>query len=224
VARRLAHEIKNPLTPIQLSAERLQRKLAEKLPEADQDLLSRSTQTIIAQVNALKGMVDDFSLYSRSSKLTPTPISMNELIREVLVLYEAMPVVIDLSLDPAIPQMRGDAALLRQVIHNLVQNALDAMAGLPAPRLRISTGMQAGRVNFSVQDNGSGVKDDMLRRIFEPYVTTKPKGTGLGLAIVKKIVDEHGGMVSIANVPSGGARVEILLPIEGPPISPVANG
>ena len=213
VARRLAHEIKNPLTPIQLSAERLQHKLSGKLPKEDQEMLLRATNTIVAQVGALKGMVNDFSLYSRSSRLVSAEVSLNELIRDVLVLYESMGVAIELRLGKSMPNILADASLLRQVIHNLVQNALDAMTGTEGAHMLIETGMTDGNATLAVEDNGSGVRDDMLERIFEPYVTTKPKGTGLGLAIAKKIVDEHGGSVVIANVKPHGARVEIVLPI-----------
>ncbi len=213
VARRLAHEIKNPLTPIQLSAERLQHKLSAKLPAEDQEMLLRATNTIVAQVGALKGMVDDFSLYSRSSRLVSAEVSLNELIREVLVLYESMGVAIDLRLATHMPNILADASLLRQVIHNLVQNALDAMTGTDGAKLILETRIKDGVASLAVEDNGSGVRDDMLERIFEPYVTTKPKGTGLGLAIVKKIVDEHGGVVTIANVKPRGVRVEIALPM-----------
>ncbi|MEP7156207.1 MAG: ATP-binding protein [Betaproteobacteria bacterium] len=213
VARRLAHEIKNPLTPIQLSAERLQHKLSSKLPPEDQEMLLRSTNTIVAQVGALKGMVDDFSLYSRSSRLVAAEVSLNELIRDVLVLYESMNVAINLQLFADLPTIMADASLLRQVIHNLVQNAIDAMTGTEGATLVIETRVDGERALLTVEDNGSGVSDDMLERIFEPYVTTKPKGTGLGLAIVKKIVDEHGGAVTIVNVKPHGVRVGITLPL-----------
>jgi nitrogen fixation/metabolism regulation signal transduction histidine kinase len=213
VARRLAHEIKNPLTPIQLSAERLQHKLAANLPPAEADILKRSTQTIVAQVAALKGMVDDFSIYSRSSRLTEADVDLNELVREVLVLYESMPVTQVVDLDDSVPVLRADAALLRQVLHNLMQNAMDALAGLPSPRVSITTRRAAGGIVLSVADNGTGIADGMLSRIFEPYVTTKPKGTGLGLAIVKKIIDEHHGRVSIENQRPHGACVSITLPL-----------
>ena len=213
VARRLAHEIKNPLTPIQLSAERLQHKLAAKLPAAEQEILLRATNTIVAQVGALKGMVDDFSLYSRSSRLTPTEVSINDLVNDVMVLYESMNVAIELKLGPDIPHITADAALLRQVIHNLAQNALDALAGMPEPRIAMETKMVDGRVVFSVEDNGTGVREDVLGRIFEPYVTTKPKGTGLGMAIAKKIVEEHQGSVTVVNIKPHGALVEIVLPV-----------
>lgn len=213
VARRLAHEIKNPLTPIQLSAERLQHKLAASLPANEADILRRSTQTIVAQVGALKGMVDDFSIYSRSSRLTEADVDFNELVREVLVLYESMPVTLDVKLDDAVPVLRGDAALLRQVLHNLMQNAIDALAGQPSPRVVVASHRASGGIVFTVTDNGTGIADGMRTRIFEPYVTTKPKGTGLGLAIVKKIIDEHHGRVSIENVKPQGACVSITLPL-----------
>lgn len=211
VARRLAHEIKNPLTPIQLSAERLQMKLAGKLPPVEQDILLRSTNTIVAQVGALKGMVDDFSLYSRSSRLKPAMLSLNELARDVLVLYESVMVVLDIQLADNLPLISADPALLRQVIHNLIQNALDACTSAVAPRITIATKLVGERVCLTVEDNGSGIRDDVKTRIFEPYVTTKPKGTGLGLAIVKKIIDEHRGTIIVTNVKPTGARVEIEL-------------
>jgi nitrogen fixation/metabolism regulation signal transduction histidine kinase len=213
VARRLAHEIKNPLTPIQLSAERLQMKLADKLQPADRDMLARSTNTIVAQVGALKSMVDDFALYSRSSRLTPIAVSLNELVRDVLVLYESMNVDIEPKLQSDMPLMMADPALLRQVLHNLVQNALDALAGISAPRIVIETKLVEDMVQLVIEDNGCGIKEDVKTRIFEPYITTKPKGTGLGLAIVKKIIEEHGGRVSITNAEHQGARVEIVLPV-----------
>jgi PAS domain S-box-containing protein len=216
VARRLAHEIKNPLTPIQLSAERLEHKLAGKLPEAEADMLRRSTQTIVAQVGALKGMVDDFSIYSRSTKFKSFPVALNDLVREVLHLYESMQVEIDARLGE-VPIIQADPALLRQVVHNLMQNALDALAGLPNPRIAIVTAQAAGSVVLTVTDNGTGIAEGMLARIFEPYVTTKPKGTGLGLAIVKKIIDEHHGRVTVENAKPQGASVSITLPLPGAP-------
>ena len=222
VARRLAHEIKNPLTPIQLSAERLQHKLAAKLPVAEQEILLRATNTIVAQVGALKGMVDDFSLYSRSSRMMTSELSINDLINDVMVLYESMSVQIELKLADDIPMITADASLLRQVIHNLAQNALDALAGMPEPRIILQTSVQDGHVRFSVEDNGSGVREDVLGRIFEPYITTKPKGTGLGMAIAKKIIEEHRGSVTVVNVKPHGALVEILLPVS-PQTSPTID-
>jgi PAS domain S-box-containing protein len=224
VARRLAHEIKNPLTPIQLSAERMQMKLADKLPVHERDILARSTNTIVTQVAALKSMVDDFAIYSRSSVLKPVALDINELVRDVLVLYESMGVTLHTELADDLPEVSADPALLRQVLHNLMQNALDALAGVPAPRVTIRTARGApGNVKISVEDNGVGIGKDVITRIFEPYVTTKPKGTGLGLAIVKKIIDEHHGVISVTNVGDAerprGARVDMSLPVVREPVS-----
>jgi nitrogen fixation/metabolism regulation signal transduction histidine kinase len=212
VARRLAHEIKNPLTPIQLSAERLQHKLLQKLPETDADVLKRATGTIVNQVTALKGMVDDFSQYARASRMTAEQVSLNDLVREVLVLYESMGVPIEPKLTDNLPSVFADPALLRQVLHNLIQNAIDALAGAEQPRIVVSSALAAEGITLSVRDNGAGIADAVLGRIFEPYVTTKPKGTGLGLAIVKKIVDEHGGRVVLDNG-ARGARVTLVFPL-----------
>jgi nitrogen fixation/metabolism regulation signal transduction histidine kinase len=213
VARRLAHEIKNPLTPIQLSAERIQHKLYQKLPEIDADMLKRATGTIVNQVTALKGMVDDFSQYARASRMTAEQVSLNDLVREVLVLYESMGVPIEPRLAENLPRVAADPALLRQVLHNLIQNAIDALAGAEQPRIVVSSTIGNDGVTLSVRDNGSGIAEGVLGRIFEPYVTTKPKGTGLGLAIVKKIVDEHHGHIVVENVKPHGAHVSIVLPL-----------
>lgn len=213
VARRLAHEIKNPLTPIQLAAERLKFKLSEKLPEAEADILERSTATIVNQVDALKNMVNDFSEYARSSKLTTRSLDLNQLIREVLVLYESMGEKIDVQLEDPLPLIDGDATRLRQVIHNLVQNALDALQGLPDPRVVVSTRRVSDAIRLAVADNGQGFSEELLGRIFEPYVTTKSKGTGLGLPIVKKIVEEHHGKIAVSNLEHGGAEISILFPL-----------
>jgi len=213
VARRLAHEIKNPLTPIQLSAERLQHKLLQKLPESDADVLKRATGTIVNQVTALKGMVDDFSLYARASRMAAAQVSLNDLVREVLVLYESMGVPIEPRLGENLPQVAADPALLRQVLHNLIQNAIDALAGAEKPRIVVTSALAAGGIRLSVRDNGSGIADTVFGRIFEPYVTTKPKGTGLGLAIVKKIIDEHHGQILVENLKPHGAHVSIVLPL-----------
>ena len=213
VARRLAHEIKNPRTPIQLSAERLQRKLLEKLPDSDADVLKRATGTIVNQVTALKGMVDDFSLYAKSARMSPQTLSLNDLIREVLVLYESMGVAIEPRLAESLPQVAADPTLIRQVLHNLIQNALDALAGRDSPRIVVRSALTGHDVEVSVEDNGAGIDESVLERIFEPYVTTKAKGTGLGLAIVKKIVEEHRGRIQVANVKPHGAQVSITLPL-----------
>lgn len=213
VARRLAHEIKNPLTPIQLSAERLQHKLANKLDQRDLEILKRATQTIISQVAAMQNMVDAFSDYARSPELALHPLDLNRLLREVLALYESPALAVKLELAPDLPQVLGDKTQLRQVIHNLLQNAQDALTEVPAPGIVVRTEAVGGRIQLSIQDNGSGFPEQLMTRLFEPYVTSKPRGTGLGLAIVKKIVDEHSGMIHIANVKPHGACVSISLPL-----------
>ena len=212
VARRLAHEIKNPLTPIQLSAERVELKLAPKLVGADAELLSRSTRTIVNQVAALKRMVDAFSQYARTPEPAMRELDLNAVVREVLTLYESLGSRIRLELGEALPPIIGDAAQLRQVVHNLLQNAQDALADQPEPHIVVRSEAIGDAVRFSVADNGTGFPENLMKRAFEPYVTTKPKGTGLGLVIVKKIVEDHGGDVSIVNVAPQGARVTITLP------------
>jgi PAS domain S-box-containing protein len=212
VARRLAHEIKNPLTPIQLSAERIQMKLAPKLGPAEAEMLTRSTETIVNQVAAMKRMVDAFSQYARTPEATMRALDFNALVREVLTLYESLGSRMHLDLSEALPGIVGDASQLRQVIHNLLQNAQDALGDTAQPAIVISSEAVNGNVRFSVTDNGSGFPEALMKRIFEPYVTTKPRGTGLGLVIVKKIVEEHHGEVTIANVAPHGARVTITLP------------
>jgi nitrogen fixation/metabolism regulation signal transduction histidine kinase len=212
VARRLAHEIKNPLTPIQLSAERLQQKLEPKLTAMDAEILARSTQTIVSQVAALKRMVDAFSQYARKPEPAMRLVDLNGLIRDVLALYESLGSSMHLSLAPNLPAIQGDSTQLRQVIHNLLQNAQDALGETDAPRIEIATAMRDGCAEFSVTDNGSGFPENLMKRAFEPYVTTKPRGTGLGLSIVRKIVEEHRGEVTITNVAPHGARIAIVLP------------
>lgn len=213
VARRLAHEIKNPLTPIQLSAERLQHKLSDKLDESDAQLLRRATQTIVSQVAAMKNMVSDFANYARGPALKLSHLEVHKLIREVLGLYETNAILIVLKLDASQSVVNGDATRLRQVIHNLLQNAQDALQGVAIPQITLHTETQNGEIHLRVEDNGAGFPESVLARAFEPYMTTKAKGTGLGLAIVKKIVEEHGGHITIENNTSGGARVNISLPL-----------
>jgi nitrogen fixation/metabolism regulation signal transduction histidine kinase len=213
VARRLAHEIKNPLTPIQLSAERLQHKLSAKLDEGDAQLLRRATQTIVSQVGAMKNMVSDFANYARGPALKLSHLDVHKLIREVLGLYETNVILIVLKLDASPSEVNGDATRLRQVIHNLLQNAQDALQGFAQAQITLHTKTQNREVHLCVEDNGAGFPESVLSRPFEPYMTTKAKGTGLGLAIVKKIVEEHGGHISIENIMSGGARVSISLPL-----------
>ncbi|WP_353572409.1 ATP-binding protein [Candidatus Albibeggiatoa sp. nov. BB20] len=211
VARRLAHEIKNPLTPIKLSAERLQHKYLRKLPESETDTLLRLTNTIINQVDAMKDMVDEFSNYARSPALQLQRLDINKLVNEVLDLYPNTQVTWNLT-EP-LPQIEVDKSRLRQVLHNVIKNALEASP--PNSPIDISSQYIAEDatecVELTIQDHGTGISNELLDRIFEPYVTTKTKGTGLGLAIVKKIIEEHQGMVWIEN--KAGVCITIRLPV-----------
>ncbi len=228
VARRLAHEIKNPLTPIQLSAERLEMKLSGKLQPSEQAVLVKSVKTIVDQVDAMKRLVNDFRDYARLPAAVLVPVDLNALVSDVMHLYEASTVPIQLDLDAQIPRVLGDAEQLRQVLHNLLQNAQDAteqaMAGSPALQSDASTASivlrtqllpNSGRVRLSVLDHGGGFPENILKRAFEPYVTTKQRGTGLGLAVVKKIADDHASRIEISNrVQDGvvfGAQVSLSL-------------
>jgi two-component system, NtrC family, nitrogen regulation sensor histidine kinase NtrY len=216
VARRLAHEIKNPLTPIQLSAERLAVKLTGKLDGADEEALMRGTQTIIAQVAAMKHMVDDFAIYARQPRPGKMqPVNLNALLLDVLALYENLRPYVSLKIPEHDAVIRGEPTRLRQVFHNLIQNALDAQVDVADPAYEFAVELRGDELALSVADAGSGFPEDMMRRAFEPYVTTKAKGTGLGLAIVKKIVDEHHGRVTIENRRPRGARVTLHFPLEG---------
>ena len=223
VARRLAHEIKNPLTPIQLSAERLQMKLSAKLAQPDADVLQRGTGMIVNQVAAMQRMVDDFRDYARTPPAVLRELDLNALAREVLGLYENAAAPPQAILAAGLPRVLGDAGQLRQVIHNLLQNAEDAVAASASPRVTIATATASGRVLLTVADNGPGFPQRMLTSAFEPYVTTKAKGTGLGLAIVKKIVDEHQGAIELVNAKAGGARIEIQLKCAVPPVAPIPH-
>ncbi|MBA4108357.1 MAG: PAS domain-containing sensor histidine kinase [Leptothrix sp. (in: Bacteria)] len=212
VARRVAHEIKNPLTPIQLSAERIQLKLEDKLDEAGRSLLNRSVNTIVTQVQALKTLINEFRDYARLPTAKLVPLDLNALITDVLALYghaiDKGLLVTELA--PELPTILGDATLLRQVVHNLVQNALDVVNEHPPPdqpaQVIVRTDVprhpdgSVRAVRLAVRDNGPGFSDKILKRAFEPYVTTKAKGTGLGLAVVKKIADEHHALVRIRNL------------------------
>ncbi|MBU1224411.1 MAG: HAMP domain-containing protein [Gammaproteobacteria bacterium] len=213
VARRLAHEIKNPLTPIQLSAERIARKLAGRLEAADAEFLARATQTIVNQVAAMKGMVDAFAGYARMPRARLEALDLNALVGEVLALYDAKALGLRLNLEADLPRIAGDSTLLRQVIHNLLQNAQDALTDHPAPSVEVSTRINNNAVCLTVMDNGAGFPEHLMTRLFEPYATTKAKGTGLGLAIVKKIVEEHHGKIQIENLKTGGAAIRIALPV-----------
>lgn len=227
VARRLAHEIKNPLTPIQLSAERLQMKLESKLAGPDVELLNKASTTIVNQVAAMKRMVDDFRDYARTPPAVLQPLDLNSLVEEILHLYiggEGHD-IIQANLAPALPMVMGDETQLRQVIHNLLQNAQDALQEHPPadgePRIDVVTegiiyqsadGGTRIAVRLSISDNGPGFAPKILANAFEPYVTSKAKGTGLGLAMVKKIIEEHGGRIDIQNRDDrSGASVLILL-------------
>ncbi|XAH23134.1 ATP-binding protein [Xylophilus sp. GW821-FHT01B05] len=225
VARRLAHEIKNPLTPIQLSAERLQMKLDGKLGAPEQAILTKSVRTIVEQVDAMKRLVNEFRDYARLPAAELKPVDLNALIADVLHLYEhddAGGVPVRGEFDPRCPPVRGDAQQLRQIVHNLVQNAQDATEAArrdPVPPVLIRTRFSetSGRVRLTVVDSGTGFAESILKRAFEPYVTTKSKGTGLGLAVVRKIADEHRARIDIANrVEDGetvGAQVSLSLPL-----------
>ena len=210
VARRLAHEIKNPLTPIQLSAERLEMKLSGKLHPPEQIVLTKSVKTIVEQVDAMKRLVNDFRDYARLPAAVLQPVDLNLLVADVMHLYESTEVPIQLELDAQIPRVMGDAQQLRQVLHNLLQNAQDASEqSLLAPPqaagadssivLRTQLLPNSGRVRLSVLDHGGGFAEHILKRAFEPYVTTKQRGTGLGLAVVKKIADDHASRIEISN-------------------------
>ena len=213
VARRLAHEIKNPLTPIQLSAERLQYKLSEKLKAEDAKLLQRATQTIVSQVAAMKKMVMEFADYARAPAVQLAALDMHQVLNEVLGLYEANSSPIALQLNAAHPRINGDATRLRQVIHNLLHNAHDALKNVAQPQIILRTENIQNTIKLSVLDNGSGFPAHLMARVFEPYMTTKVKGTGLGLPIVKKIVEEHGGSIIIENRMTGGTCVSINFPL-----------
>ncbi|HGJ8435052.1 TPA: ATP-binding protein [Neisseria gonorrhoeae] len=213
VAKRLAHEIRNPLTPIQLSAERLAWKLGGKLDDQDAQILTRSTDTIIKQVAALKEMVEAFRNYARAPSLKLENQDLNALIGDVLALYEAGPCRFEAELAGEPLMMAADTTAMRQVLHNIFKNAAEAAeeADMPEVRVKSETG-QDGRIVLTVCDNGKGFGKEMLHNAFEPYVTDKPAGTGLGLPVVKKIIGEHGGRISLSNQDAGGACVRIILP------------
>ena len=212
VAKRLAHEIRNPLTPIQLSAERLAWKLHDKLDEQDAQILSRSTDTIVKQVAALKEMVEAFRNYARAPSLNLEKQDLNGLVSEVLVLYEAGACKFNARLSADALPIAADTTAMRQVLHNLFKNAAEAAESDEAPQVNIETGREGGQVFLTVCNNGKSFSKEMLHNAFEPYVTDKPTGTGLGLPVVKKIIEEHGGRISLSNQNSGGACVKIALP------------
>jgi len=220
VARRLAHEIKNPLTPIQLSAERMRRKFLGSMNEQDAQILERATHTIVAQVDAMKQMVNAFSEYARAPDMHFSRFNLNQLITEVVDLYRVQDssAEMKLLLSPHLPMISADRMRIRQILNNLVTNSLEALEGKVGARIEIETHLadegqgRGASVAIVVADNGPGFQRDLIGTVFDPYVTSKPKGTGLGLAIVKKIVEEHGGRIEADNQRSGGARVRIVLP------------
>jgi len=214
VARRLAHEIRNPLTPIQLSAERMRRKLMRGLGAPEAELLERSTHTIVQQVEAMKQMVAAFSEYAKAPEMHVSEFDLGALIRQVSDLYHAQDprVAFGLSLDPKAAPLEADPGRIRQLLNNLLTNSLEALDGRENPVIMIETQRVGDQIALTVVDNGPGFQGGLLEQAFDPYVTSKPKGTGLGLAIVRRIVEEHGGQVEVDNAPQGGARVRMTLP------------
>ncbi len=221
VARRLAHEIKNPLTPIQLSAERLRRRYMDTMEKKDVEVLDRATRTIVNQVEAMKKMVNAFSEYARVPAMSLEPINLNKLVNEVLDLYRGGTVnaSIRADLETVCPVVEGDAGRIRQLLHNLIKNALEAVHDRDDALVTLSTrcggDADSRYIELCVDDNGPGFEESVLENLFEPYVSTKPRGSGLGLAIVKKIIEEHGGMIAAETSPEGGARIRIRLLVSG---------
>jgi len=219
VARRLAHEIKNPLTPIQLSAERMRRKYLHTLPEDDAQVLDRATHTIVEQVEAMKEMVNAFSDYARAPDMEMTLFDLDKLVHEVVDLYRAQTRDVDIVLvsDPSMPMIEADMGRVRQILHNLFRNAMEALEGSSDGRIDVHVSAaeidEVQVIQIKVEDNGPGFQLDTVSQIFDPYVTTKPKGTGLGLAIVKKLVEEHVGSIRASNRSAGGAVISIRLPV-----------
>jgi nitrogen fixation/metabolism regulation signal transduction histidine kinase len=221
VARRLAHEIKNPLTPIRLSAERMRHKLLPSMNEKDAQLLDRGTETIVQQVEAMKEMVNAFSEYARAPRFEMADVNLNQLVTEVTDLYRAQVagrgVTLEVQLEPAVTTLVADRGRLRQLLHNLLTNAVEALEGQPGGAITVATrlGFRNGEevAEIAVEDNGPGFQRELIGQAFDPYVTTKQRGTGLGLAIVRKIVEEHRGHVEAENRAGGGARVRVELPM-----------
>lgn len=218
VARRLAHEIKNPLTPIQLSAERMRRRFLGSMSPEDADVLERSTHTIVQQVETMKRMVNAFSEYARSPAMQLVTFDLNALVSEVADLYRAQDPAIEIRtrLEPTLAEIQADRGRVRQILNNLLTNAIEALDQLDSASIEVTTSVaseQPDSALITVTDNGAGFQRELLGRIFDPYVTTKPRGTGLGLAIVRKIVEEHGGRIEADNQAEGGARVRVTLPL-----------
>ncbi|MEO0575774.1 MAG: ATP-binding protein [Pseudomonadota bacterium] len=221
VARRLAHEIKNPLTPIQLSAERLRHRYLDTMSDDDAVLLDRMTHTIVQQVEAMKEMVNAFSDYARAPTMQFSRFSLPRLMREVVDLYrsEVASVTISLTIDDTLPTIEADNGRIRQILHNLLRNSVEALADREHSNIEVATdysAMASGAevIKITVRDDGPGFQTDNMHRVFDPYVTSKPKGTGLGLAIVRKLVEEHAGTIEAGNRAEGGAQVTITLPVD----------
>jgi nitrogen fixation/metabolism regulation signal transduction histidine kinase len=226
VARRLAHEIKNPLTPIQLSAERMRRRFLGQMNPKDAEILERATHTIVQQVEAMKQMVNAFSEYARAPAMELVTFDLNQLVTEVADLYRAQGAQgpdgtrtkVQLFLDAHLGPVEADRGRIRQILNNLLTNAFEALEGQADGSVIVETHRTAvgGHpvLDLVVSDNGPGFQHEIIGQVFDPYVTSKPKGTGLGLAIVKKIVEEHGGRIEAENARGGGARVRILLPLD----------
>ena len=213
VAQRLAHEIRNPLTPIQLSAERLAWKLDGKLDDKDAAMLERATNTIVNQVAAMKDMVEAFRNYAKAPKLKLERIDLNILAAELLVLYEGSNCTFEADFSNIEAVVEADPGAMRQVLHNILKNGAEAAAADEQPKVLIQTAVQDDKVLLNICNNGKSFSEDMLLHAFDPYVTDKPSGTGLGLPVVKKIIEEHKGRISLANRPEGGACVKITLPL-----------
>jgi nitrogen fixation/metabolism regulation signal transduction histidine kinase len=221
VARRLAHEIKNPLTPIRLSAERMRHKLLPGMAEKDAQILDRATETIVQQVEAMKEMVNAFSEYARAPRFQMASVDLNKLVTEVTDLYRAQDtrrrIRLAVALDPGIEAVVADHGRLRQLLHNLLTNASEALEGRRGGQITVGTRLASRDgdevAEITVEDDGPGFQRDLIGQVFDPYVTTKAKGTGLGLAIVRKIVEEHGGHIEAENRAEGGARIRIDLPL-----------
>jgi len=228
VARRLAHEIKNPLTPIQLSAERIRRRYLDTMDAEERDLLDRATHTIVQQVEAMRDMVNAFGEYARSPELNFAPLQLNQLVREVADLYHGpQEPQLTLDLDPALGIVEADALRLRQLLHNLIRNASEALEGQAGGQITVSTRQLQGgapAAEIRISDNGPGIDAELLDRIFDPYVTSKSRGTGLGLAIVRRLVEEHGGEVIAENTAGGGACIRVTLPVSQRGREPLAEG
>jgi nitrogen fixation/metabolism regulation signal transduction histidine kinase len=229
VARRLAHEVKNPLTPIRLAAERLHMKLAGKLDAADNAVLERASNTIVSQVEALRKLVDAFGDYAQEPRLSREPIRLDELVREVVTLYQQGEAGLRFSLDlcPGPNGLAADSGRLRQMLHNLIRNAGEAgeergvtleirSRVVSEARSEAGSNTGSGWLQLELLDDGPGFPPSVLGKPFEPYVTSKARGSGLGLAICRKIVFEHDGRIAIANRPEGGARIEVMLPLPRP--------